>query len=126
MKCNQYDICIEQGATFERTLTIKDSNGVPLDITGWEFTGQIRKTYSDPDVVVSFSFDVLDQTTETGKVKMFLSADDTESIPVTPATGLSFKPTLYVYGVEAKKPDDFVYRFLQGVASVSPEVTRIP
>lgn len=120
--CN--DLLIEQGATFERTLTIKDSEGVAIDITGWTFRGQIRKTYSDTTVIESFNFTIKDQITDKGKVLMYLTDSETEAIPVLPATGLSFTPTRYVYSVEAENDDNFVYRLLQGICIVSPEVTR--
>lgn len=125
MAHKDYEILIEQGATFERILTIKDSAGLEIDLTNWIFRGHIRETYSSVSIIESFSFTILDQVLEKGKVKMFISAADTATIPVDPATSVGFKNTKYVYNIEAEKPDGFVYRFLQGLAVVSPDVTRV-
>ena len=132
MSASNVDLLIEQGATFERTITISDANCVPMDITGWEFRGQIRRTYSDTTVLASFSFTIQDQVTKPGQVLMFMSATTTAAIPVNPASDSStscistpnLKPTNYVYDVEAETSSDFVYRILQGLAIVSPDVTR--
>jgi hypothetical protein len=122
---NNYEMVIEQGATLERNLTIKDSAGVPIDITGWTFRGQIRKTYSDATVQGEFDYEVKDQITDTGKVRIFIDADDTSDIPVNPAINMNVQPTLYVYDIEAETPTGFVYRVLSGVAKVIPEVTKV-
>ena len=39
------DLTIEQGATFSRTITIKDASNVVVDITNDTFAGQVRKRH---------------------------------------------------------------------------------
>ena len=46
MAAAQYDILIEQGATFSRTFVWKDSSEVAVDLTGYTARMQIRKTKS--------------------------------------------------------------------------------
>ena len=35
MGASQYDFTIEQGSSFKMSLIYKDSNGDPIDISGW-------------------------------------------------------------------------------------------
>lgn len=124
MSAGTYDIVIEQGATFERTMTIKDSNDDPIDLTGFTFTGQVRKTYSSSSIIISFTFEILNQVSNTGQVKMKLTSSQTSSIPVDKADNYEKKTTIYCYDVEMDT-GSVVDRIIQGTASISPEVTRV-
>ncbi len=57
----EYDLIIEQGATFSLQAIWKDSLGVPVDLTGYIARMQIRKSISAADVIVEF-------TTENGSI----------------------------------------------------------
>lgn len=121
---NDYEIIIEQGSTLEIITTIRDSAGELIDISGWNFRGQLRQNYSSNDIAASFSFEILDQSIDLGKLKIFIPATETELIPVNPAKGLCPTPTSYAYDIEAETETNFVYRLLSGVVKVIPEVTR--
>lgn len=123
MAAGTYNFTLEQGASFERVLTIRDSLDAPIDLTGFVFSGQIRKKYSDTSVLASFSFTILDQGTDTGKVRMSMTAANTALIPVEKAESAEKKLTQYCYDVEMNTGST-VDRILEGVVSISPEVTR--
>ena len=46
MAAGRYSFTIEQGTTLSFELQYKDSNGDPIDLTGYEGAMQIRSTYS--------------------------------------------------------------------------------
>ena len=46
MAAGRYSFTIEQGTTLDFELQYKDSNGNPIDLTGYEGAMQIRSTYS--------------------------------------------------------------------------------
>jgi len=118
------DLTIEQGATFSRTLTLKDAQGVKLDLTGWTFRGQVRTSLAAVSSLASFSFAVANQTTNPGEVSFSLSATTTAGIPATQPSDPSRPDTVYIYDIEAVDAATTVYRLLQGQVYVSPEVTR--
>ena len=117
------DILIEQGATFERVLTLRDANDAPINLTGFTFTGQIRKKYSDAVSLAAFTFQILEQGTTTGQVRMSLSSATTDALPVDKAESAEKKLTSYVYDVEMNTGSR-IDRILEGLANVSPQVTR--
>ena len=124
MSAANYDILIEQGATFSLTLTMRDGTGSAINLTGQSFRGWIKKSFTDVSSVAEFSCTLLDQSEpETvGKVIITLSAAVTEALPVN-GKGTSRTITKMVYDVESEDNTGYVVRWLQGVASISPEVT---
>lgn len=125
MAAGNYDILIEQGATFELTLTLKDINAVPINLTGLTFRGKIKQAFTDVAAVANFTFAVQDQNNPAtvGKVIVSLPATTTASI-VTSAKGTVRTNTIMVYDIESQNVSTgFVTRWLQGQAIISPEVT---
>jgi hypothetical protein len=124
MAAGRYDIYIEQGATFKLTITVKDSNGDPVDLTGLTFRGKIKKSFQDVSSVADFTFNVLDQTVQDtlGKLEFSLSAVETAAI-AAPAKGTERTLTYLVYDIESEVALGFVKRLLEGKAIISPEVT---
>jgi len=119
------NITIEQGATFTRTLTVKDSGGDEIDITGWTLRGQVRANQFTTDILASFTGTVdPDQVTNKGMAALTISATDTAAI----ASAKSLRPTLknstFIYDVEVEKPGGEVVRLLQGQVTFVPEITR--
>lgn len=105
------DLTIEQGATFSRTITIKDASNVAVDISTDTFAGQIRKRPQSGEVEASFSFTITDGPN--GEVTATISATDTAAMD----TGD------FVYDMEWTSGST-VTRLLEGTATVSAEVTR--
>lgn len=120
----KYDITIKQGATFRLDITIRDSNNAPINLTGHVFRGQIRPLPQSTDIEASFSFQVLDQVTDTGKVVATISAADTSAINVQDSSKPDRRITTFCYDIESEAPGGVVSRWLEGLANISPEVTR--
>jgi hypothetical protein len=124
MSAANYDILIEQGATFTMTLTLKDVSQTPINLTGLAFRGKLKKDFADLAAIADFAFTVLDQNIpdNVGKVIVTLTATQTAGINA-PAKGTTRTLTTLVYDIETQDGIGFVTRWLQGLAKVSPEVT---
>jgi hypothetical protein len=106
-QAQRWDIVIQQGSTFERSMTFV---GMTFDsILG--FRGQIRATHESTDVLAEFAC-----TTEGDNIlHLRIEAGVTATLP----------PGRLVHDIEAYLPQDvFVARVLEGRVTVTPEVTR--
>jgi hypothetical protein len=74
------DIEIYQGDTYRRGLSLTDSDGGPLDVTGYSFTSEIRRAEDSATELATFSVSILDAVN--GSVEMRLEAADTLALPV--------------------------------------------
>lgn len=113
MVAGKYNIIIEQGATYELTVTIKQPNRIPMDLTGYIGRSQIRKSFDSATITASFVITFFEPRTD-GKVMLSLTNVATSGIPTDN----------YVYDFEVESPDGKVFRILQGEVSISPEVTK--
>lgn len=119
----KYDIKINQGSTFKIALTIKDSDNNPIDITGYDFCGQIRKSVSDEVVQASFSFSIQNQSTNTGEVVCTISDTDTAAIEVNKSRGAERVLTEMTYDIESTINNETT-RWVEGIATISPEASK--
>lgn len=121
---SKYNFTLKQGTDFSIKLTYKDSGGALIDLTGNTFEGQIRKTASDPTIIKSFTFNVLNQVTNKGEVTMSLTNTETSGIFTNPSSAPERVTTKYAYDVERTDSFGKKSRDLEGVVEVSPEVTK--
>jgi hypothetical protein len=106
------NIVIDQGADFSTTITVTDNAGAVVDLTGYTGRGQIRKHYTSETAV---DFDVSFGTPKSdGKVTLSL----------TNAQTTNMEPGRYVYDAEIITGGGVVSRLVEGLATVTPEVTR--
>ncbi len=113
---NTFNITINQGATFELTITWKDSAGTAINLTGYTARMQVRETYSSTSTIVSLtSGSGITLGGAAGTIAILISATTTAAL-TAPFSG--------VYDLELVSAGGVVTRLLQGAATVSPEVTR--
>ena len=105
------DIYIDQGSTFSSTISVKNTNGTPYNLTGYSVRGQIRKTYSS---LTAISFATYVTAPLTGVVGISLTATQTR--------GMKFGR--YVYDVEIYNNGGHVLRIAEGQVEISPASTR--
>lgn len=118
------DITIEQGSDYLSVLTIKDNLAAPIDLTGYTFTSSISDETCEV-VVASFTFNILNQTTNKGQVQWKMSSAVSATIPTNCIAATdTFVTTPYLYDVNMIEPSGFINRILRGKANVSPEVTK--
>lgn len=133
MSAGTANIYIEQGSTFRMTLTLRAPvispapEGLPIDLTGLTFTGQIRATATKTDILASFDFEILDQMDPDtkGMVIVTMDAETTSEIPVKTNSTPEKTNTVYAYDIESTSVGGDTQRWLQGTATISPEVTRV-
>lgn len=112
------NLTIEQGADFSRVLTINDSNGTAIDITGYTFASQARLNYGDASAAFSFTLTPRAQTgANVGKVDMTLADSVTAALTLT-------ETTKYKYDVEMDNGSGTKYRLFQGEITMTPEATK--
>ena len=105
------NIVIDQGADFQTTITVRDDFGDVQDLTGYTGSGQIRKHYTSTtavDFTISF-----EQPRSLGQVTMSLTRTQTANM----------EPGRYVYDVEITDASDFRSRLVEGIVTVTPQVT---
>lgn len=104
------NLLIDQGTTFSTTITVSDDDGNALNLEGYTGAAQLRKHYTSSN---SVSFNVSISGT-TGEVTLALAANATTLIT----------PGRYVYDCEITSGSGVVSRILEGIITVTPEVTR--
>ena len=108
------DIVIEQGATFERVIRVTDPAGVAVNLTSvTSVRGQVRRNVAATD---SYAFELSVTNAASGIVAWGMTSTVSASIPVTSEQSWS-------YDIELVRGTN-VERLLQGVATISPEITR--
>lgn len=117
MSVKALDLEIPQGTSFPMIVTVRDALKIPSNITGYTFVSQIRPSYESSTVITSFIFTIQNQTTNTGEVRMELTPASLSGLVLTGRVA-------YVYDVEMTAPGGVVSRLLQGMAIITPEVTR--
>jgi hypothetical protein len=118
MAAGVYNTTIEKGATFNLSVTYKDSTGTPVDLTGWTVRMHVRETPADASPIL---------TSEGGSPTIVMTKNSSGVITVTIAASTTSAidvPTAY-YDIEAQETSTgVVRRILKGRITVSPEVTR--
>lgn len=123
MSAGKYTLQIEQGATLNLKTVFQDGDGLPIDLTGWTFRGQIRKKHSEATSIVSLTLETNAPATD-GVLWVRLTDVQTAAIPVDAAATYRREPTRYTYDIEGVRSDGAVLRLMEGDAEISPEVTR--
>ena len=106
---NKINIVIDQGTTFNTTFIIHNSSDEPIDFTSYTANSQMRKSYSSSN---SYAFGV--SLASNGQVSLSMSANTTGAIPAG----------RFVYDVEVQDNTGVRSRIVEGIATVTPQVTR--
>ncbi len=118
-----HDFVIEQGATFQKTIILKNAAGVEIDVSTWAGRGQIRKNFRAVELIATFTVDMT--YANVGKVTFSLTAAQTAAI--TAGESETDPRSKYVYDVELYKTVSMVEqvkRVLRGNIFMNPNVTR--
>lgn len=108
----KYDLVLYQGATFNRTLEIKDNLSAAVDITNYTFAGQIRTSALSGTVAGTFTITITSAVD--GRVTWTMSATDTALLPAQQC----------VYDLEMTQANGDVVRLLEGYVDIKANVTR--
>ena len=106
------NLFIDQGATFSTTITIDDAYGNLYNLASYSVSSQIRQSYYSANATASFSTSI---NNDTGSVTLYLDASVTANIA----------PGRYVYdALLIDNSNNTRERIVEGIAEVSPSVTR--
>jgi hypothetical protein len=102
------NLIIDQGADFAAEIYVEDINGDPLDLRSHAARAHMKKHFTSSNSVI-FTCAALE-----GKVTLALSAVQT----------MSLVPGRYVYDLEVVNSSNVVSRIVEGIVTVTPEVTK--
>lgn len=115
------DLELHQGATLFPVRHQVDEDGAPVDLTGWQARGQIRRKALDATVVATFQTRIAPEPTE-GWYEWWLSDEQTAAIPC--GDTLTAPESTYEYDIELEDADGNVRVTFSGVCRVKAGVTR--
>lgn len=104
-------ITIEQGTDFSLTVNVTGTDGNAFDLTDYTAASTLRKHWSSS---TSYSLTAAVTSGSGGEITLTANNTVTSAIP----------PGRYMYDIEATSNTGSVSRVLQGIATVTPEITR--
>jgi len=104
------NLVVDQGTDFSSFVTLEDTAGATVDLTGYTAAGMIRRTYLST-TKVDFTTSIPDPTT--GEIKIQLASSVTGAM----------KAGRYVYDLEITSSGGAVSRVVEGQLEVNPGVT---
>jgi hypothetical protein len=102
-------LTIDQGATFTKSFTFLDTNSDPIDFTTHTANSQLRKTFTST-TAHNFTVGLFGN----GQITLSMSANTTGVIDAG----------RYVYDLEVQSTDGTRSRLVEGIATITPQVTR--
>ena len=120
MAAVEKDLLIEQGAKFTHTFIRRDSEQVPISLSGFAALMHIREAIDSDNILETLSTSngriVIEAASETGRIDLIIGATDTAAMVWVSG----------VYDLELIEIADTenVIRLVKGGFTVDPEVTR--
>ncbi len=119
MAAGKYSFSIEQGTSFLKTITVKQADGSPFNLTGYKVRMMARANYEDAQPMISLSTieppgGIVINDAAGGQFQISMSATFT--------AGLKFSTVMYDLEIESGAGE--VTRLLDGSVTLIPEVTR--
>jgi hypothetical protein len=105
------NLFVDAGTDYSTIITVAATNGQPLNLTGYSVASQMRKSYSS-STVYNFTSSLYDAAN--GKVRLQLSNTQSSAIPAG----------RWLYDVEITSPSGTKTRVVEGIVTVTPEITR--
>ena len=105
------NLIIDQGSDYAVTFDLTDSSGAVFDLTNYTGRASMRKS---PFSTTSKDFTVTVTNATSGSLTLSMTSSYTENITAG----------RYLYDVEIVSSSNTVTRVAQGIATVSPEITR--
>lgn len=106
------ELTLDQGATFQTTLDLVADDGTAINVAGYVFSGQIRKSYYSANATANLTISVTDQ------------ANGNLTISVDSANTANIAAGRYLYDVKMTDTANTVTRIVEGIITVTPQVTK--
>ena len=110
----KHEILIQQGADFNLEINWKDGDNVPIDLTGATGRMQVRPNVNSATTLLDLTSEITFPDPTQGEI----------SINVSNTVTTNLLPGRHVYDLEIVESSGKVTRLLEGVARITPEVTR--
>jgi hypothetical protein len=114
MPAGYSELFLEQGASFNTSITLDDVAGEAFNLVNYTASSQMRKSYYSSNAAATFVVSTGNNPSQ-GVITMSLSAANTANI----------YPGRYVYDVYVTSGSTRV-RVLEGIINVSPQATKTP
>jgi hypothetical protein len=114
MPAGYSELFLEQGATFNTSITLDDVSGQSFNLVNYTATSQMRKSYYSSNAAATFSVSTGDDPA-LGIITISLDSANTANV----------YPGRYVYDVYVTSGAARV-RVLEGIINVTPQVTKTP
>lgn len=116
MAAGKHDFKIEQGSTFRLDVSYRDSNGDPINLSGYTARMQARPTPTSSTIYINISTTLggVTITPAIGLITLALSATQTAALDFSTAR----------YDLEIQSSTGVVTRLIEGTITLSREVTR--
>lgn len=111
MAAGKLNLVIEQGATFKKTITVQDKNGVAINLANSDIVGVAKQRINSSTEL--FEFEIIERIDNLGKFSIYLPDEAT--------TLLNF--TTGVYDIQIRFLDGTVMRLLEGNIVLNKGVT---
>lgn len=112
-----YNLYVEQGADFYHELFLHDDSGNRLDLTNYTARSQFRRSYRS-STYTNFVLEIGNQALDVERGRIIFRLADTATIDL--------RPGRYVFDLEIESDDGNVIRVVEGIVTISPNVTRAP
>ena len=106
------NLYVDAGADYSNIITVTASNGQALDLTNYTVKSQMRKSYQS-STAYAFTPSVYDALN--GKIRLQLTAAQSEAIPAG----------RWLYDVEITSQSGRKTRVVEGIVTVTPQITQI-
>lgn len=106
---DKVNLTIDQGATFSVDFIVKDANNAVINLTDYAGAGQLRRNYAS-NSATAFTIGVYSN----GTVRASLTANQTSTLSAD----------RYVYDLEITNALGEVTRIVEGIVTVTPQVTK--
>lgn len=105
------NLYVDAGSTYSNIITLAASNGQPLNLTGYTVASQMRKSFQSS---TSYSFTATVYDALAGKIRLTLTDEQSALIPAG----------RWLYDVEITSSSGVTTRVVEGVVTVSPQITQ--
>lgn len=106
------NLFVDAGSTYSNIITITAANGQPLNLTGYSVASQMRKSYQS-SVFYAFNCAVYDASA--GKIRLQLTDEQSTLIP----------SGRWIYDVEVTSSSGVTTRVVEGIVTVTPQITQV-
>lgn len=107
------ELTIDQGATFSASVDLANDDGSAINVTGYQFTSQLRKSYYSANATATLQITVTNAAS--GNLLLQLDSANTSNI----------KPGRYLFDLKMNNTStSTTTRVLEGIVTVTPQVTR--